>query len=133
MAENPDRERELNAAVEDALRTFPLAPEPPTLLPGAMARVLRLPQRRWYHVSWLEWALGLFVVLMAGVIVWVASLWLPGDWSAWVQREGAILRQTLAANRLWAAGAGGALLLLMTMVSAAALAFSGPRHSPRAG
>lgn len=127
MAENS--ERVLSAAVEDALRTWPLEPEPPTLLPGAMAHILRLSERPRFRVSWLEWALGLFVVLMGGVTAWVAIFWLPGDWPAWLQGQGAVLWQTLAANRVWAAAAGGALVLVVTMVTAGALAFSGPQYS----
>lgn len=127
MAENSGRQRELSAAVEDALRAFPLAPAPPTLLPGAMARVVRLSERPRFHVSWLEWAVGLFVVLMGAVTAWVVSFWLPGDWLAWAQGEGTILWQTLAINWVWAAAVGGALMLLVTMVTATALACSGPQ------
>jgi hypothetical protein len=129
VAEKSDRERELSAAVEDALRTCPMAPAPPTLLPGAMARILRQAERPRFKVGWLEWALGLFAVLMVGVTLWVVSLWLPGDWPLWVQSEGTVLWQTLDAYRVWVAAAGGAVVLLATMVAAAALALCEPQYS----
>jgi hypothetical protein len=129
MDEGLARKDEITAAVEDALRTYPLTPEPRTLLPGAMARVRRLAERPRFRLSWLEWALGLFVLLMSVTLAWAASFWLRGDWLAAVRTEGLILWETLVANWVWAAAAGGLLLLLGMIVAAAGMVFAEPRYS----
>ena len=63
-----------SATVAEALRTYPLAPPPPTLLPGVVARLRTLPAgiRPKFRLGWFEWAISLFTTGLAGVgfVLW---------------------------------------------------------------
>lgn len=62
--------------VDDALRTYPIAPPPPTLLPGTMARVRATAPLR-FRLGWLDYAVGLFATAMVGLLLllWQSSLY----------------------------------------------------------
>jgi hypothetical protein len=69
----------LAAAVDDALRSFPLQPAPPSLAPGVMA-ALRLPEqaraaRPVFRLSWIDFALSGFAALMLALVL-LLSGWL---------------------------------------------------------
>lgn len=66
-------ERE-TAIIESALRTHPLAPAPPALAPGVVARLRALPAsaRPRFRLSPFDYAISLFTTGMAGLgfVVW---------------------------------------------------------------
>jgi hypothetical protein len=61
-------ERDMTA-IDDALRTHPLDPAPPTLAPGVLARLRALPAsvRPRFRLSPFDYAISLFTTGMAGV------------------------------------------------------------------
>ncbi len=125
MAERLDPELALRAALEDALRTYPLVPEPPTLLPGTVARVRRLAARPRFRLGWLDGALILFAALMGGVIVWLCAAWLPAEWIAQAGARAAALLALAPPRHLWLVAAGATLLLPASLIATAALALGG--------
>src|SRR6266851_2369296 len=85
-------ERAAIAAVDEALRSFPLQPAPPGLAPAVLAE-LRSPERARaarpvFRLSWMDFALSGFAALMLALVL-LMSGWL-----------------TPAADRLQAMGAG---------------------------
>ncbi len=62
------------AVVDDALRTYPLDPPPPTLVPGVMARVHALTPKPRFQLTWFDYAMALFgmVMLGLGLALWQA-------------------------------------------------------------
>jgi hypothetical protein len=83
MNPTPEADRMAEAAVDDALRTYPLAPAPRALAPGVMAaiaahqRVARPP----FRLSWIDFALSGFG---AGMALLALLLWrwftTPSGW-----------------------------------------------------
>ena len=67
MSTLPHRERARDAAVDDALRTYPLRPAPASLAPRVMARLRALPAPPRFRLAWLDYALCLLATLMAAV------------------------------------------------------------------
>src|SRR3972149_561596 len=69
MSELTDRDRAAFAAVDDALRAYPLASAPPNLLPAVMARVrVQSPVPR-FRLAWIDYAVSLFAAIMAGLVI----------------------------------------------------------------
>jgi hypothetical protein len=71
MTELTDRERAAYAAVDDALRTAPLAPAPAGLLAAVMARLSPPPA---FRLAWLDYAVSAFLAGMVGVVLLVLRL-----------------------------------------------------------
>jgi hypothetical protein len=57
---------ENDASIDDALRTYPLAPTPPTLAPGVMARVELLAQSR-FRLTAMDYVLGVIGASVFGI------------------------------------------------------------------
>ena len=71
----PAAERARYAAVDDALRSFPLQPAPPGLAPAVLA-VLPAPMARpVFHLSWMDFALSGLVALRLALVL-LLSGWL---------------------------------------------------------
>ena len=56
-----------NSAIDNALRTYPLAPVPATLAPGVMARIRAVAPAPRFRLAWVDYALSLFATGMAGL------------------------------------------------------------------
>lgn len=67
-----DREDAALEAVEDALRTYPLTPAPPTLSQAVMARVRALAPAPRFRLQWIDYAISAFAAGMMGLAL---SLW----------------------------------------------------------
>lgn len=111
-------ERDLEQAIDQALRAMPDPAAPPTLLPRVMASVVAELERPWYARAWVTWprefqiASGL-VSLLVGIGVWtlavVGPAWLVAlagpttDWGlARLSSVGAGLGQVAVVSRvLW--------------------------------
>ena len=63
-----DVEDPLQREVDDALRTYPLTPAPPTLSPRVMARLRSLTPAPRFRLAWIDYAISLFVTGMAALI-----------------------------------------------------------------
>ncbi len=94
MKDMTDQERAAAVAIADALRTYPLAPNPPTLFSGTMARIRALPTTAppRFHIGWIDYAIGLFTTTTAGVslLLWQS---IPPQVMARLQVELLILLQ----------------------------------------
>jgi hypothetical protein len=76
---------DLDAVVENALSSFPLA-EPPSRLYTSILRQLpaRDPESRpHFQLQWLDFALGVFVASMFGLVL-LAITWIPPQWYPWL-------------------------------------------------
>ena len=71
--------------VENALRTYPLQPVPPDLLPEVMRRIQSQKQTAWYgqRKGWI-YSLGLSITVVL-ILTWRALSLLPLDWTARAQ------------------------------------------------
>ncbi len=76
MSEMNDRES--FAAVDDALRTWQPASPPPTFISVTMARVRALNDKPRFQLSWLDYALTLFVMVIVGLTMLVLQ-WIPDN------------------------------------------------------
>jgi hypothetical protein len=57
----------LDAAVDEALRAYPLTPAPQTLAPAVMTRIRTLSPAPRFRMGWLDYALSLFAAVMVGL------------------------------------------------------------------
>ncbi len=103
-------DRDAFALVDDALRTEPLSPPPPTLAPAVLARIRALrpaPLPR-FQLAWIDYAVSLFTTGMValGFVLWQSVtpqmmmrarlqilLWqqLPGAALLWVSLLGGLI------------------------------------------
>lgn len=109
-------------ALDDALRTTPLASTPPTLLPAVLTRVnsLRSAPPPRFHLAWIDYALSLFASGMTG-LTWL--LWQsisPLD-AARARVQFAHLLKLSNAELWWPALFAGASLTLAALLAAAIL------------
>ena len=117
MDELNQRERAAYAAVDDAMRTYPLQPAPKDMLPAVLARLQARQTPPLLRLTWLEAALASFTIVMAGLIF---GLWpllpIPVDWSARLQFRALVWWQQVRYGEGWAAlGLILAFLALLTI------------------
>ena len=99
---------ELAAAVDDALRSFPLQPAPPGLAPGVMA-ALRLPEqarasRPVFRLSWIDFALSGFAALMLALVLLLSGWLTPASARLQVMAAGPRVQSDMLAWALAVAG-----------------------------
>ena len=96
MGELNERERAAYAAVDDAMRTYPLQPAPQGLRPAVLKRIQVRQLAPRFRPAWLDYAVSLFAAGMASMIGW---LWLviplPPDWPARLQFQFLVFWQHL--------------------------------------
>ena len=64
-----DQKREVDAAIEDALRTYPLDPAPAGIMHAVMRRIeITKPLPR-FRLHWLDYAISLFFAGMSGLVL----------------------------------------------------------------
>ena len=77
----PDAERAAYAAVDEALRTYPLRPVPPGLAAAVMAAVQapgeNLARQPAFRLKWIDLALSGFAALMVGLVLLLSQLVTP--------------------------------------------------------
>jgi len=88
MNESTQSER----VVEDALRTYPLKPAPPDLLPNVMAQVRAQSHAPRFRLGWIDWAATLFVACMTTLVVVVLNS-IPPEVAAYIESELALRLQ----------------------------------------
>ena len=94
MNTTPEHERLVAAAVEDALRTYPLAPAPRGFSRGVMQRIHLLAEKPRFRLAWVDYAISLFLAGMAGmgVLVWN---FMPPQWMAYLHVQILLAEQHL--------------------------------------
>ena len=104
-------DREAFALVDDALRTEPLSPPPPTLAPAVLARIRALrpaPLPR-FRLAWIDYAVSLFAT---GMVALAFLLWQSITPQMMMQAKLQILlwQQLPGATLLWASLLSGLIL-----------------------
>src|SRR5262245_23181864 len=69
MNTSPLTDSEALAAVDDALRTYPLAPTPAAFSPQVMRRIRALTPTPRFRLAWIDYAVSLFAAGMVGLLV----------------------------------------------------------------
>jgi hypothetical protein len=119
MSDSPAARRPTDAAVEDALRTYPLAPAPRDLLPGVLAAIAAYPRgaRPPFRLSWFDLALSSFGagMVLLGLLLW---RWLMTP-TGWPVLSRLIVNLQLAQLPQWA---GIILLALVAALGALGMA-----------
>ena len=120
MNELADREGAAFAAIDDALRAYPLAPPPPTLAPKVMVRIHALSPTPRFRLACIDYALSLFGAGMAGlgVLFWQA---IPPETIALAEVEFVITLQQAMPRIGMAALAGGIVLAICALAFAAVM------------
>jgi hypothetical protein len=117
MSDAKDHELAAYEAVDDALRSYPLAPAPATLYRSTMARIdaaRRVPK---FRLSWIDIALSLFVAVMVGAIVIVLGAFPSGSIEA-IRIEMLVAAQQIDVLLVWL------VFLALTIIVAAVAAFA---------
>lgn len=108
------------AVVDEALRTYPLAPVPANFLPLAMARIQALGPAPHFRLNWLDYAVSLFVAGMAGLVILLR--WsIPSQWVVRAQIQLWLWQQYFSSAYLWLALLGGLVLFAVMLFSATIL------------
>lgn len=103
--------------IEQALATYPLAQVPPDLSRRIMRRVQALPASSRFRLTWIDYALGLFVTMLpaAGFIAWAL---MPRDVLLELQIQWQLFQSSsLEPVIVVSLAAAGVLLLLAFMFS----------------
>jgi len=120
MSEQSAIDRAAYAAVDEALRTAPLAVVPPTLAPAVMRRVRGLTAAPRFRLVWLDYALSLFAAGLAGLLL---LLWqaVPAWLTPRLQLEILHWSYYTPPAALWGALVSGLGLAVAVMVTVAVL------------
>ncbi len=115
-------DREAFTLVDDALRTQPLSPPPPTLAPAVLARVRALrpaPLPR-FRLAWIDYAVSLFAT---GMVALAFLLWQSITPQMMMQAKLQILlwQQLPGATLLWVSLLGGLVLTAAAGLAAVAV------------
>lgn len=111
----------LDAEIEAALRSAPLAPPPPLLYAAVMHRVRQSAPMPRFEVTWLDGALSLFLAVIPGLL-WLGWISLPPLWLNILRLQSLYILQRLwyleYSTILWA-GTGLALIAVVFISGAA--------------
>jgi hypothetical protein len=115
-------DREAFALVDDALRTEPLSPPPPTLAPAVLARIRALrpaPLPR-FRLAWIDYAVSLFAT---GMVALAFLLWqsITPQMMMQVKLQILLWQQLPGATLLWASLLGGLILTAAAFLAAVAV------------
>jgi hypothetical protein len=120
MSKLTDNDAAAYAVVDEALRSYPLAPVPARLLPLVMARIQALEPKPQFRLNWLDYAVSLFIAGMAGLVVLLR--WsIPAQVVVHTQVQFRLLQQYFNATDLWLILLGGLVLFTLILFSAALL------------
>jgi hypothetical protein len=100
--DNPLTPGKKNIAIEDALRTYPLASMPRDITVDVMRRIQTVPAPRPFRLTWHDLALGVVISLCIGAI-WFSLQQLPPIVVAIIRKESILFYQHLLVNARWLA------------------------------
>lgn len=98
--DNPLTPEKQNAAIEDALRTYPVAAMPRDISMSVMSRIQTVPAPRPFHLAWNDFALSLILAICIGA-VWFSLQNLPPMVVAQIRKESILFYQQLLVNARW--------------------------------
>jgi hypothetical protein len=122
MSTEQDAERAAYATVDEALRSFPLAPAPPGLARAVRARLPAGGRRPRFRLAWLDYALSVLGAGMAGLALVLWQGVTPRMWAQFQVELGLLLSRAQAGGgALWMglAVAGGLAALGLLALGAA--------------
>jgi hypothetical protein len=115
-----DRMTDPNRIIEDALSTYPMAAVPPGLSAAVMAQVRALSLKPRFRLSWMDYAVSLFVSGMASLFLLVWQL-LPPNLTARLRLQLLLTERFLEINSLWPIIVVGIVLAVAALIVAALL------------
>jgi hypothetical protein len=120
MSTRPLTEAEALAAVDDALRTYPLAPAPAAFTPKVMSRIRALTPAPRFSLAWIDYAISLFAAGMAGLLIF---LWqsIPPQMAMRAQLQILYLFMRFNLALLWPALLVGGLMAVVVLLMAVVL------------
>jgi hypothetical protein len=121
-----DNRLKQDVLIEDALKSYPLAPIPRNITMNVMARIQK--DVRPAIVTWHDFVLS-FVIVACIAALWFASLNLPPILLAKLRIQGILLYQDLIVNARWLMPAS--MFVLATLLSALAIPASIQMMRPR--
>jgi hypothetical protein len=89
-----------NAAIEDALHTYPLAAMPRDLTTSIMAHIQNVPAPRLFRVTWNDFVIALVLSLCISA-VWFSMQNLPPLLLAQIRMHSILFYQELIVNSRW--------------------------------
>ena len=98
--DNPLTPGKKNIAIEDALRTYPLASMPRDITADVMRRIQTVPAPRPFRFTWNDLALGLVISLCLGALLFSLQQ-LPPIVVAMIRKESILFYQYLLVNARW--------------------------------
>ena len=98
--DSPLTSEKQNAAIDDALHTYPVMPLPRDLTGDVMARIQTLPVSRPFRLTWNDLVLGIVLSLCLGAI-WFSLQNLPPLLVAQIHKESILLYQHVIVNARW--------------------------------
>jgi hypothetical protein len=114
--------RAADAALEEALRSYPLRPAPPGLARAVRARLTARGERPHFRLAWLDYALSVLGACMAGLALLLWQRVTPVLWAQFQMEMGLLLSRAQAGGgALWMALAvlGGMAAVGLLAVGAA--------------
>src|SRR5215212_924451 len=88
------------SVIEDALRTYPVAPIPRDMSAQVMARIQTVPAPRPFHLTWNDLVLGVILSVCVGAI-WFGIQNLPPLVVIQLRKESILLYQHILVNARW--------------------------------
>ena len=88
------------SVIEDALRTYPVAPIPRDMSAQVMARIQTVPAPRPFHLTWNDLVLGVILSVCVGAI-WFGIQNLPPLVVIQLRKESILLYQHSLVNARW--------------------------------
>jgi hypothetical protein len=98
--DNPLAPETQNAVIEDALRSYPLAPLPRDITVDVMSRIKTIPAPRPFLLTWNDLVLALVFSVCFGAL-WFSINYLPPLLIAQIRKESILLYQYMLLNLRW--------------------------------
>jgi hypothetical protein len=89
-----------NAAIEDALHTYPVAPMPRDITVDVMSRIQAAPAPRLFRLTWNDFVLSMVIAICIAA-VWFSLQNLPPLVVAQIRKESILLYQQMIVNARW--------------------------------
>jgi hypothetical protein len=98
--DNPVTPENQDVLLEDALRTYPMAPMPRDITADVMVRIQTVPVPRPFRLAWSDMLLGVVLSLCVAAI-WFSWSQLPPLVVAQIRKESILFYQYLLVNARW--------------------------------
>lgn len=98
--DNPLTPEKQNAAIDDALHTYPVMPLPRDMTADVIARIQTVPVQRPFRLTWNDLVLGIVLSMCLGAL-WFSLDRLPPLVVAQIRKESTLLYQQIIVNARW--------------------------------